>query len=83
LKNQKTINANTPGVAIVQYKDGETEMVNLKEETMRCCLQYEETEVKDGIDQIRFSFPQEEELKYYGHWRIHISHVRLLVLRRC
>jgi len=38
-------------------------MVNLKEETMRCCLQYEETEVKDGIDQIRFSFPQEEEFK--------------------
>ena len=35
LKRQKTLNTKTPGVAIIEYEDGETEMVNLQIETFR------------------------------------------------
>ena len=43
LKRQKNLNSKTPGFAIIEYEDGEREMVNLQVEKLR------KEEVKDGI----------------------------------
>jgi len=47
LKRQKKLNTKTPGVAIIEYEDGETEMVNLHVETFR---NYQEDDDEDDND---------------------------------
>ena len=44
LKRQETLNIKTPGVAIIEYEDGETEMVNIQVETFR---NYQEDDDED------------------------------------
>ena len=48
LKRQKTLNTKTPGVAIIEYEDGETEIVNLRIETFRNYQEDDEGEKQRG-----------------------------------
>ena len=50
LKRQKTLNTKTPGVAIIEYEDGETEMVNLRIETFRNYREDDEEKQRNDND---------------------------------